>query len=136
MIELTDAPIDVARCLARCDDQDSGGQVFFVGRVRAATRGRAVTRLEYEAYRPMAIREIERIVAAACERFAIRSLDVIHRVGTLGIGEIAVIIVANAAHRVAAFDACRFAIDELKKTVPIWKREVFADGSEWVGDRP
>ena len=86
--------------------------------------------------REMARTELEKVGAAAMERFEIDSLDIVHRVGTLRLGEVVVAIVARAAHRGAAFDACRFAIDELKRSVPIWKKEFFEDGAVWVGDRP
>lgn len=136
MIALVDAPIDVARLAGEDASGAAGGLVLFVGAVRGHTRGRAVVRLEYEAYAPMALAELEALAAEARSRFAIRSIDIVHRVGVLALGEVAVAIAVRAAHRDAAFDACRFAIDTLKKTVPIWKKEVFEDGEVWVGDRP
>lgn len=136
MIAIVDQAIDVGSVVGSDGSGEEGGVVSFVGTVRGATRGRAVVRLEYEAYPEMAILEIQKIAAVACERFGLLALDVIHRVGTLFPGDVAVVIVARAPHRGAAFDGCRFAIDTLKQTVPIWKKEVFADGEVWVGDRP
>jgi molybdopterin synthase catalytic subunit len=136
MIALVSTPIDVGALLERCSDPAAGGLVLFVGRVRDHTHGRAVVRLEYEAYPAMAEKELSRLVDEAKARFAVEAIDIVHRVGVLDIGAIAVAIVVQAAHRDAAFTACRFAIDELKKTVPIWKKEVFADGEEWVSPRP
>ena len=136
MIELRDDPLDPGAQLGAAYRGEEGGVVSFVGTVRSATRGRAVLRLEYEAYREMALAELERIAREAREKFAIRQIDVQHRLGTLLPGDVAVAIVVRAEHRAAAFDACRFAIDEIKRTVPIWKKEVFADGEVWVGDRP
>lgn len=135
MIEIVDAPIDVAGLLSRTEPE-SGGLVLFVGTVRQHTAGREVVRLEYEAYRDMAHSEMKKIADAASERFEIHSIDIVHRVGVLAVGEAAVAIAVRAAHRGEAFSACRFAIDRLKQTVPIWKKEVFADGEQWVGDRP
>lgn len=136
MIALVAEPIDVGRLLERCADPAAGGLVVFVGRVRDHTHGRAVVRLEYEAYPSMAEKELARLVDEAKSRFAVTSVDVVHRTGVLEIGAVAVAIVVQAAHRDAAFSACRFTIDELKKTVPIWKKEIFADGEEWVSPRP
>lgn len=136
MIRLVSEPIDVAALTAGTFIPDSGGVVSFVGAVRDSTRGRRVVRLEYEAYPQMAESEIAAIVRLAKERFGEVEIDVVHRIGTLLPGEVAVVIVARAPHRGAAFDACRFAIDTLKQTVPIWKKEVYEDGEVWIGDRP
>ncbi|MBL8768599.1 MAG: molybdenum cofactor biosynthesis protein MoaE [Planctomycetes bacterium] len=136
MIALVSTPIDVGALLDDRTDPGAGGLVVFVGRVRDHSHGRAVVRLEYEAYPSMAEKELDRLCGTARSRFDITEIDVVHRVGVLGIGAVAVAIVVQAPHRDAAFDACRFAIDELKQTVPIWKKEVFADGEEWVSPRP
>jgi len=136
MIDIVDQPIDVAGLSSGEDDGLSGGFVAFVGRVRQHTQGRAVIRLEYETYREMALLELEKLAAEARSTFEITDIDIVHRVGVLEHGEAAVVIVVRAPHRAAAFDACRWAIDTLKKTVPIWKKEVFEDGTVWVGDRP
>jgi MoaE-MoaD fusion protein len=111
---------------------DCGAVVTFVGTVRAENHGKRVVRLEYEAYPEMALRIFEHIAAQARERWAARVI-IHHRVGALEPGEISVIIAAAAPHRADAFDACRHAIEALKKDAPIWKRELYPDGSSWVG---
>lgn len=136
MIEIVDHPIDV-NALVRCDDAGAaGGLVLFLGTVRNKTRGKDVAKLEYEAYGDMALHELRKIVEEGLRRFEITSIDVVHRVGTLAMGEVAVAIAVRAPHRGASFDACRYVIDTLKETVPIWKKEFFEDGAVWVGDRP
>lgn len=136
MIQLVNAPIDVAKLTGGPFSGVEGGVVSFVGSVRDSTRGRSVVRLEYEAYPEMAESEMASIVSTARERFGAVEIDIVHRVGVLLPGEVAVVIVARAPHRDAAFDACRFTIDTLKKTVPIWKKEFYSDGAVWIGDRP
>ena len=111
---------------------DCGAVVSFVGTVRATNQGKRVVRLEYEAYPEMALHIFEQIAAQARERWAAR-VAIHHRTGTLEPGEISVVIAAAAPHRADAFEACRHAIEALKKDAPIWKREHYADGSEWVG---
>jgi|SRR5579871_4064751 len=107
-----------------------GGAVRFFGVVRSrADDGRAVHGLSYEAFEPLAIAEFERIAGEARERFGDVALAIVHRIGEIGVGEVSVAVVASAAHRDAAFDACRYAIDELKRRAPIWKKERYADGS-------
>lgn len=129
---LTDRPIDLAALLAEVQSPSRGGVACFIGAVRDHAGGRAVARLEYSAYGPMAEAECARIVAEAESRWPC-SVGLSHRIGTLAIGDMAVAIAAAAAHRDAAFAACRYVIEEVKRRVPIWKREVFADGSvEWV----
>jgi molybdopterin synthase catalytic subunit len=110
----------------------AGAIVLFLGTVREHSRGRDVDRLEYEAYDALARNEMTRIAAHAAERWGVR-VAMVHRVGTLSIGEISVAIAVAAPHRRDAFEAGRFAIDALKQTVPIWKKEVWASGSEWIG---
>ena len=112
------------------------GVVTFVGAVRDHARGRTIRHLEYEAYPPMAIAEMERICDAARQRWAGVRVAIAHRVGHLEVGDLAVVVVAAAPHRAEAFEACRYAIDTLKETVPIWKKEVAADGAYWVDDHP
>ena len=115
---------------------ESGGIDVFIGTVRNTTKGKKVLRLEFEAYEPMALKEIEKIAAQAFEKWPVQKLLVYHRVGVLEVGEIPVIIAVSCAHRDAAFEACRFVIDTLKQTVPIWKKEVFEDGETWVAAHP
>ncbi|HVR45673.1 MAG TPA: molybdenum cofactor biosynthesis protein MoaE [Candidatus Binatia bacterium] len=107
-----------------------GAAVKFFGVVRdRADDGRAVCALSYEAFEPLATAEFEKIAGEARERFGDVALAIVHRIGEIGVGEVAVAVVASAAHRGAAFDACRYAIDELKRRAPIWKKERYADGS-------
>ncbi|MBV8345484.1 MAG: molybdenum cofactor biosynthesis protein MoaE [Candidatus Eremiobacteraeota bacterium] len=114
-----------------------GGAVTFLGIVRGrAEDGRAVSGLSYEAFEPLATSEFAKIADEARERFGDVALTIVHRIGELGTGEISVAVVASAARRVAAFDACRYAIDELKRRAPIWKKERYADGSaRWRENR-
>ena len=133
---LSDRALDVAEVEGRVGGPDAGGVVTFVGRVRDHARGRAIERLEYEAYPGMAERELEKIAAEAGVRWPGVRVAVAHRTGALAVGEIAVVVAAAAAHRAEAFEACRFAIDTLKERVPIWKKEVATDGAYWVEDHP
>jgi len=131
--QLTDLPIDPSRLMTGAGDARAGAHVTFEGRVRSENAGRAVRSLDYEAYAPLAQKEGVRIVAEARERFAITDARCVHRTGSLALGEIAVWIEVSAEHRAAAFEACRFLIDELKARLPIWKREHYADGAtEWI----
>jgi molybdopterin synthase catalytic subunit len=120
--------------IARASD---GGVVTFLGVVRdRESDGRAVTSLWYEAFEPMALREFEAIATEARERFGDVRLAIVHRVGKVAVGEISVVVVAAAMHRHAAFDACRYAIEQLKLRAAIWKKEQYADGgSQWIASR-
>jgi molybdopterin synthase catalytic subunit len=130
---LSSAPIDAVRLRALLENRAAGACVTFEGIVRDHNDGRSVLRLEYEAYPALALKEGEAILAAARARFEILGALCVHRTGPLEIGGMAVWVGVAAAHRGAAFDACRFVIDEVKKRVPIWKREFYADGKiEWV----
>lgn len=133
---LSSTPLDVAAVVARVAGPDAGGLVTFAGAVRDRARGKTVEKLEYEAYPGMAEREMEAIALEAAERFGGARVAIAHRTGLLAVGELAVVIAAAAPHRAEAFDACRYAIDELKKRVPIWKKEHATDGASWVDDRP
>lgn len=133
---LTSAAIDVAALLDRVRHRDAGAVVLFLGTVRDHNYGRRVEFLEYEAYQALALREMERVAAEAEQRWPLLGIGMEHRVGHLDVGEISVAIAVAAAHRREAFEAGRFAIDTLKHTVPIWKKEVWGDGSEWVGSEP
>jgi len=129
-------PIE-ARRLEEAIRAGDGGAVTFLGIVRGhAEDGRAVSGLSYEAFEPLATSEFAKIADEARERFGDVALTIVHRIGELGTGEISVAVVASAARRVAAFDACRYAIDELKRRAPIWKKERYADGSaRWRENR-
>jgi len=133
---LSEAPLDPAEVVARVSGPGIGGVVSFSGAVRDHARGRAIRHLEYEAYPGMAEREMEKICDEVGRRWPGARVAIAHRVGHLEIGELAVVIAAAAPHRAEAFEACRFAIDTLKETVPIWKKEFAADGDYWVDDRP
>ena len=113
-----------------------GAAVVFEGVVRDNTRGRRTLYLDYEAYEDMAVKQMEELAAQALTRFPIRDVAILHRLGRLQIGETSVLIVVASAHRAAAFDACRWLIDTLKRTVPIWKKEHFEDGVVWADGEP
>ena len=131
---ISDRPLDEAEVVHRVAGRDAGGVVTFVGNVRDRARGRSIEYLEYEAYPEMAEREMQKIADEAAERWPGTRVAIAHRTGHLEIGEAAVVIAAAAPHRAEAFEACRFAIDTLKQTVPIWKKEVATDGEYWVDD--
>lgn len=132
MIRLVREPIDVAgirRSLAREED---GAVVIFEGVVRNHSHGRRVCSLEYSAYEAMALSELEQVDKDARQQFDIRDIAIVHRLGRLYPGECSVAVAVASAHRAAAFNACRFAIDTIKNKVPIWKKEFFEDGEAWV----
>ena len=135
-IQLKDTPLSTTECSDLVASPSTGGTVLFVGTVRNHTKGKAVVRLEFEAYAPMAVSEMRKIAAEAKSRWSVDKIVIHHRVGVLAIGEIAVIIAVATSHRKAAFEACQYAIDTLKETVPIWKKEIFEDGEVWVAAHP
>ena len=136
-IELTRAPIEREALAAQVKAPADGAVVVFEGIVRNHSAGRETLYLDYEAYEPMAMGKMREIAAELRERFPIDSLAMVHRLGRMQIGETSVLIAVSAAHRAAAFEACRTAIDTLKLTVPIWKKEYFADGAVWAeGELP
>ena len=137
MFRIVREPID-PRALETAIRAGDGGVVTFLGIVRDADDdGKPVSALEYEAFEPMALREFESIASEARERFGDVRVAIVHRVGDVRVGEIAVAVLASAAHRGAAFEACRYAIDELKRRAPIWKKERYADGSaRWRATNP
>jgi molybdopterin synthase catalytic subunit len=135
-VQLTRARIDAERVVAAMKAAEDGAVVVFDGIVRNNTRGRATRYLEYEAYEDMALTQMGQLAATALEKFAVRDVALIHRLGHLEVGETSVLIVVAAAHRAAAFDACRWLIDTLKREVPIWKKEIFADGAVWAAGEP
>jgi len=127
------AAIDTAAARQELLDVAAGAHVSFEGWVRNHNEGRVVTRLEYESFQELAVKEGERIIAAACARFPVLHALCIHRIGLLGISDMAVWVGVSSAHRGEAFDACRFIIDEVKHRVPIWKKEHYQNGdSGWV----
>jgi len=135
MFAIVEDPIDAARVSAAVADPTSGAIVTFVGTTRDHNDGRAVTRLEYEAYPEMALAEMRKIADTARQRWPIAKIAIVHRIGVVPIGEASVVIAVSAAHRAPAFAACHFAIDRLKEVVPIWKKEHFDGGEVWIGSQ-
>ncbi len=136
LIQLTPHPIDVAAVLRLVQADEAGAVNVFVGTVRQHTAKRRVVRLEFEAYAPMALQEMEKLAATVRQRWSVQQIAIHHRLGTLHVGEVAVVIAVATAHRQAAFEACQYAINTFKQTVPIWKREIFEDGAVWVAAHP
>ena len=135
-ILVTTNPLDTQKCMDAIADPAAGGSVMFTGTVRNQTKGKKVVTLEFEAYIPMAEKEMQKIAETVTKRWAALHVCIHHHVGVLEIGQIPVIIAVSSHHRQAAFEACQYAIDTLKETVPIWKKEVFEDGEVWVAAHP
>lgn len=135
-ILLTEAPLGAASCIEKVMQDDCGGINIFMGTVRNSTKNKTVIQLEFEAYHSMAVSEIKKIAEDVLQKWPVKKILIHHRTGILKVGEIPVIIAVSAAHRDAAFEACRYTIDTLKKTVPIWKKEVFENGESWVSAHP
>jgi len=135
-IQLLDQPLEPQQCIDHVSHPAAGGIDVFIGTVRDNTKGKAVVRLDFEAYGKMAISEMRKIAEQMAERWPTHRISIHHRVGSLQIGDIAVIIAVSTPHRKAAFEACQYAIDTLKDTVPIWKKEIFEDGEVWVAAHP
>jgi molybdopterin converting factor subunit 1 len=133
---IVDRAIDTQALLQRIKQPDDGAAVVFEGVVRNHTRGRRTLYLDYEAYLEMALKQMELLARQALSKFPIRDVAIAHRLGRLQIGETSVAIVVASAHRTAAFEACRWLIDTLKRTVPIWKKEYFEDGATWADGEP
>ena len=135
--ELTTQPIDITSVARRVVPPECGATVMLDGYVRQFTRGRETLHLFYEAYEPMALKEMEKLGKQAHDQFEISNVGIVHRLGRLDIGETSVVISVAAPHRKAAFAACEWLIRELKRTVPIWKKEVYAGCEAWVeGEDP
>jgi len=132
-VDLTHDAIDLGALAAAVTDPSCGAIVLFVGTTREHNEGRRVVHLEYEAYEEMALSEMEKIAQAALERWTIHRIAIAHRLGTVPLGEASVVIAVSAPHRADGFSGARFAIDELKRTVPIWKKEIFEGGEVWIG---
>ncbi len=132
MIELVQGPIDRASVVEAVASPEAGAIATFDGTVRRTARGKVVRHLFYEAYSAMAVKEMAKIREEALRRFPILEMAIVHREGRMEIGESSVFIAVSSAHRGDAFDACRFAIDTLKTTVPIWKKEHYLDGEVWI----
>lgn len=133
LVDIRETPLDVAEVLAALDDDSSGGLTLFVGRVRDHDGGKGVDGLAYSAH-PSALARLQDVCERVAERHDVHGLAAVHRVGTLRIGDLAVVVATASAHRGVAFDASRDLIDTLKDEVPIWKHQAFGDGTEeWVG---
>lgn len=135
-IKVTAELLDIPACINWVMSPQSGGIDVFIGTVRDATKGKPVVRLEFEAYVPMALSEMRKLAEQATAKWPLHKVLLHHRTGVLPIGDVPVVIAVSAAHRAAAFEACRFLIDTLKQTVPIWKKEIFEDGEVWVAAHP
>jgi len=137
MISLVNEPIQTTEWVKKIARPEAGALISFEGVVRNHAHGKRVTSLEYHSYRPMALREMERIEKEARSRFRVLDIAMVHRLGPLSIGETSVLVLVASEHRDAAFQACRFCIDALKSTVPIWKKEYGEGGEYWIeGDIP
>ena len=135
-IKISNKILSLDECHQFVSNDSCGGISTFVGTVRNTTQNKEVTHLDFSTYKPMAIKEMHKIAKLAIEKFDIKKIAIHHAEGILKIGDIPVIISVSAPHRKAAFEACEFAIDTLKKTVPIWKKEFFKDGEIWVNAHP
>ncbi|MBX5490183.1 MAG: molybdenum cofactor biosynthesis protein MoaE [Chloroflexi bacterium] len=133
MFEITREVLTAEQVAEAVRAPDCGGVVTFLGTVRSPSRGRTVLYLEYEAYPEMAVRKMQQIADEIHERWGITRVAIRHRVGRLEVGEASVAIAVAAPHRREAFEACEYAIARLKRIVPVWKKEVWADGEEWIG---
>jgi molybdopterin synthase catalytic subunit len=135
-VEITDAVIPSAEIVAEMKTGPDGAVCVFDGIVRDNTRGRKTLYLDYEAYREMALEQMRGLAGEAVTKFGVRDVALVHRLGRLTVGETSVLVAVASAHRGAAFEACRWLIDTLKKTVPIWKKEQFVDGASWADGEP
>ncbi len=138
---ITDRPLDLGALVALVSSPDAGAVTTFLGTSRRTSNNaerveKPVETLWYEAYEPMAVKRLAEIGAEAARRFEVTRVAAWHRTGEVAIGEASVAIAVSAPHRGAAFDACRFVIEEIKRSLPVWKRERFADGEEWVEGTP
>jgi len=135
-IQLNTATLEPQVCIDYVTNEGAGGIAVFIGTVRNQTKNKNVLKLDFEAYKPMAISEMRKIAERAALKWPIQKMSIHHRIGSLAIKEVAVVIAVATPHRKAAFEACQFAIDTLKQSVPIWKKEFFEDGEVWVAAHP
>ncbi|MEM9546566.1 MAG: molybdenum cofactor biosynthesis protein MoaE [Bacteroidota bacterium] len=135
-IKISDTPLSIDDAYQFVQDVSCGGNCLFVGTVRNKNKGKTVTHLNFETYEPMALKEMDKIADQCLEKFEVKKIAIHHRSGHVGLKEIAVVIAVSSPHRADGFMACQYAIDTLKETVPIWKKEHLEDGSYWVGARP
>lgn len=132
MIKISDQPIDIQVCIDAAQSERSGAINVFIGTVRNHNNAKEVVRLEFETYDVMAVKKMEELANQARERWDIEKIVMIHRKGVLKIGDVAVVIAVSTPHRVASFEACQWLIDTLKTVVPIWKKEIYESGEEWL----
>lgn len=132
MFEITQAPLDPAPLVAAVRRDESGAIALFYGVVRNENMGRAVQYLEYDAYPEMAIKKMREVADEVRARFPVTGIGVLHRIGRLEIGETSLLVAVSSGHRGEAFEACHYAVDRIKQIVPIWKKEVWEDGEEWI----
>ncbi|GIN14368.1 molybdopterin synthase catalytic subunit [Shouchella clausii] len=135
MFQLTDKPIDVQQVINQVTDRNCGAIATFIGTVREFTNGKKTVRLEYIAYESMAEKMLKRIGAEINERWPGTNVAIVHRLGVLDISEAAVVIAVSSPHRQAAYEANAYAMERIKAMVPIWKKEIWEDGSSWIGDQ-
>jgi len=132
MIEITDKEIDLNRVIRCVQDPSAGGIDIFIGTTRNHSGGKTVLAMEYQAYIPMALKIMNELAELVRSKWDIRQIAIVHRIGRVEVGEPSVVIAVSAGHRKEAFEACRFMIDNLKESAPIWKKEVFREGEAWV----
>jgi molybdopterin synthase catalytic subunit len=136
MIKITEKPIDIQKVIDTASSLGAGAVNVFIGTVRNTAHGKKVLWLEYEVYESMAVSEIRKIIEEASTRWPLLGWAISHRIGTLRPGEISVAIAVSSPNRKESFEACQFIIDQVKEKVPIWKKEIFEDGEEWVSAQP
>jgi molybdopterin synthase catalytic subunit len=136
MIAITESPIDTQAVIAAVQAEGAGAINVFIGTVRNQTQAKPVVQLDFEAYDSMAVKKMQEIAGQAAARWPIQKVAIVHRKGSLQIGDAAVVIAVSTPHRKASFEACEYIIDTLKEVVPIWKKEIFADGAVWVAAHP
>lgn len=134
---ITRRRINPAKLLADVADESAGGTVLFIGTVRNRNRGRSVTGLEYQVYKEMAVATLERVEEEVRKKWPVRKISIVHREGALKVGEVSVAVAVSSQHRAEAFEACRYAIDRIKRSLPLWKKELFSSGRQsWVSGTP
>jgi molybdopterin synthase catalytic subunit len=132
MIKISNQPIDIQECIDAAQSERAGAIDVFIGTVRNHNKSKDVVRLEFETYDLMAVKKMEELANQARERWDIEKIVMVHRKGVLQIGDVAVVIAVSTPHRVPSFEACQWLIDTLKEVVPIWKKEIYGDGEEWL----
>jgi molybdopterin synthase catalytic subunit len=132
MIQISAEPIDIQACIDAAQSERAGAIDVFVGTVRNHNNSKEVVRLEFEAYDTMAVKKMEELAQQAKSRWEIEKIVMVHRKGVLDIGDVAVVIAVSTPHRAASFEACQWLIDTLKQVVPIWKKEIYKNGEEWL----